>query len=58
MREEELAVAAQVPIAEQTSRDYVRMVARLKELLGPYVDSHKDMTPYIRTNTIRQEGRS
>jgi flavin-dependent dehydrogenase/AcrR family transcriptional regulator len=53
-REEELAVAKDVSIQEQTVRDYERMVKRLRGLLGPYVDGHRDLTPYVRQNDERR----
>jgi hypothetical protein len=56
LREEEEAVGREVPVGEQSLRDYEPAVRRLRELLGPYLDAHVDLTPYARENAaIRRE---
>ena len=50
LREEEEAVGREVPVGEQSLRDYDPAVRRLRELLGPYVEAHRDLTPYARDN--------
>jgi hypothetical protein len=50
MREEELAVGEDLTIDEQSPHDYDRMVGRLQKLLGPYLEGHEDLTPYVRAN--------
>jgi flavin-dependent dehydrogenase len=50
LREEEQAVATELSVDEQSPRDYERMVKRLRECLGPYVDAHEDLTPYVTQN--------
>jgi len=50
MREEEESVECEVAIEEQPPRDYERMMTRLHELLDSYVDTSRDLTPYVRDN--------
>ena len=50
MRDAEQAVGAEVPVAEQSPRDYEPMVRRLRKLLGVHVDGHEDLTPYVTQN--------
>lgn len=50
MREEEERVGRELSIDEQSPREYERMVQRLKELLGSYVNQHQDLTPYAKAN--------
>ena len=33
-----------------TQKHYERLVARLRECLGPYVEAHEDLTPYVTQN--------
>ncbi len=54
-REEEDAVAKEVSVAQQTPADYERLLERMRALLGPYVEGHVDLTPYVRQN---REGRT
>lgn len=49
-REAEEAVGAAVPVEEQTPADYEDHLARMRALLGPYVESHRDLTPYVGQN--------
>lgn len=50
MREEEESVECEVAIEEQSPRDYERTMTRLHELLDSYVDTNRDLTPYVRDN--------
>ncbi|MEW6731055.1 MAG: TetR family transcriptional regulator [Acidobacteriota bacterium] len=52
MREEEMLIGSELSIEEQSPRDYERMVERLKRLLGDYVISHSDLTPFITGNKM------
>jgi flavin-dependent dehydrogenase len=53
-REEEARVAKEVPVEEQTPRDYERLVRELKELIGPYAETNSELTPYVRQNAGRR----
>jgi hypothetical protein len=55
-REEEARVLKEVPIEEQTPRDYERLLTELRALIGPYVDAHKELTPYVGQNPGRRIG--
>jgi hypothetical protein len=46
MREEEEAVGSEAPVAEQSPPDYERMVGRLRDLLGAYVDANESLTAF------------
>jgi flavin-dependent dehydrogenase len=50
MREEEIEVARTVPIAEQSSKHYERMVRRLREAVGEHLDRHLQWTPFAARN--------
>jgi flavin-dependent dehydrogenase/AcrR family transcriptional regulator len=50
LREEEQAVGTELSVDEQSPRDYERLVARLRDCLGPYVEAHEDLTPYVTQN--------
>lgn len=50
MRDEEQVVGADVPVSEQSPRDYDRMVNRMNELLGNYISDRQDLTPYVGQN--------
>jgi flavin-dependent dehydrogenase len=50
MREEELEVAKTVPIAEQSSKHYERMVRRLRDAVGEHLDRHVQWTPFAARN--------
>ena len=55
MREEEESVECEVAIEEQSPRDYERMMTRLHELLDSYVDTNRDLTPYVRDNAAKRK---
>ncbi len=40
-----------VPIDEQTMKDYQPMVTQLKSLLDNYLESNRDLTPYFKVNS-------
>jgi hypothetical protein len=50
LREEEQAVGTELAVGEQSPRDYGRLVKRLRDCLGPYVDAHEELTPYVTQN--------
>ncbi len=50
MRQSEIG-NAEVSIDEQSSKDYDSALKELQSLLYEYVDSHVDLTPYVRANT-------
>jgi flavin-dependent dehydrogenase/AcrR family transcriptional regulator len=52
LRDEELAVGREVPVAEQSHKDYERAVARLSKLLRPYLSANQALNPYARANAL------
>lgn len=55
MREEEVEVGQRRAIADQSPRDYERMIFRLRQVLGAHLDQHLQLTPYIAHNPSEQE---
>jgi flavin-dependent dehydrogenase len=52
LREAEVAVEREVPVEEQSPRDYEAAVGRLRTVLGPFVTEARDLTPYARVNAL------
>ena len=50
MGEEEVKVGNRHPIEEQEPRNYERMMFRLRQAVGDYLDRHMSLTPYIMHN--------
>jgi flavin-dependent dehydrogenase/AcrR family transcriptional regulator len=52
VRDAEVAVGREVPVEEQSPRDYERAVGRLRSALGPFVSEARDLTPYAQLNAL------
>ena len=52
-RDEEAKVGKGLSVEEQSPRDYARFVKRLQALLGPFVEAHVRLTPYVGQNAGR-----
>jgi flavin-dependent dehydrogenase/AcrR family transcriptional regulator len=52
LRDAEKTVGHEVPVEEQSPRDYERAVGRLREVLGAYVAENQELTPYARANAL------
>ena len=54
MRQEEVEVGNRHNIEEQKPKNYERMMFRLRQAVGDYLDQHMSLTPYIMHNKLRQ----
>ena len=54
MREEEVKVDNQYNIEEQEPKNYERMMFRLRQAVGDYLDQHMNLTPYIMHNKLKE----
>ena len=56
MREEETRVSRSLTAQEQSPVDYEPMLEKLRSVLGDYVASHTDFTPFAASNvTARRQ---